>query len=159
METTAAVRLPPLLTRFRASYPDVELAISTGPTVDLIERVLAHELDAALVAGPVSHPEIVEEAVLTEEMVLVSAPGRSASRRCHRRPSSSVRAAPPCRLEALLFGAGYGAVRLQELGTLEGILGCVAADLGVTLLPPSVAGRYESAGMVRCYRVPPTARP
>jgi DNA-binding transcriptional LysR family regulator len=58
------------------------------------------------------------------------------------------------RLEALLLGAGYGAVRLQELGTLEGILGCVAADLGVTLLPRSVAGRYESAGMVRCHPVP-----
>ncbi|HMR30008.1 MAG TPA: LysR substrate-binding domain-containing protein [Geminicoccaceae bacterium] len=155
METTAAVRLPPLLARFRSAYPEVELAVSTGPTAELVDRVLAYELDAALVAGPIGHPEISEDAVFNEEMVLVTATGRPG---LEAPPPAAIVFRAGCsyrrRLEALLLSAGYGAVRWQELGTLEGILGCVAADLGVTLLPRSVAGGHEAAGKVCCHPVP-----
>ena len=39
------------------------------------------------------------------------------------------------RLESLLAARGVVGVRLLEFGTLEAILGCVAAGLGITLLP------------------------
>ena len=34
-----------------------------------------------------------------------------------------------------------------ELGTLDGMIGCVAADMGVTLLPRAVVGRNDSVSI------------
>lgn len=51
--------------------------------------------------------------------------------------------------------SGFGwpsAVRL-EFGTLEGIIGCVAADMGVTLLPRAVVARSELRDAVRIHRL------
>src|SRR5262249_42178503 len=45
METTAAVRLPPLLTHFHHRFPDVQLTLQTGPTAMLIQAVLDSSLD------------------------------------------------------------------------------------------------------------------
>ena len=41
-------------------------------------------------------------------------------------------------LEAMLAERGVVGVRRLEFGTLDGILGCVAADIGVTMLPRAV---------------------
>jgi DNA-binding transcriptional LysR family regulator len=155
METTAALRMPPLIATFRAACPDVQLSLNTGPTSELVARVLAFELDAALVAGPINHPDLVEEALFEEEMALVTAPGKT--------PASvvsdgAVAFRSACayrrRFEALLLQQGYTPARWNEMGTLEGILGCVAGGLGVTYLPRAVVMRLEMEGAVRCHRVP-----
>ena len=57
------------------------------------------------------------------------------------------------RLEGVLAARGVVGARLMEFGTLDGILGCVAAGVGATLLPRSVveaagcAGRVEVSGL------------
>jgi DNA-binding transcriptional LysR family regulator len=52
MESTAASQLPRVLTRFRASWPEVSLELAIGATRGLTERVLARELDCALIGQP-----------------------------------------------------------------------------------------------------------
>ena len=42
LETTAAMRLAPLLSDYAAAYPEVDLSLRTGTTCELIEDVLAH---------------------------------------------------------------------------------------------------------------------
>src|SRR3974390_609947 len=54
MESTAAIRLPAPLSEFHRRYPDVKLDLSTRPIGELTERVLSGDLDAALVAEPIS---------------------------------------------------------------------------------------------------------
>lgn len=39
-------------------------------------------------------------------------------------------------------------------GTLETILACVSAGLGITLLPYSIMADYESRGKVNCHNSP-----
>ena len=46
---------------------------------------------------------------------------------------------------------GWPTAARLEFGTLDGIIGCVAADMGVTLLPRAVAQRSDQAGMVRMH--------
>jgi DNA-binding transcriptional LysR family regulator len=41
---------------------------------------------------------------------------------------------------------GWPSAARLEFGTLDGIIGCVAADMGVTLLPRAVAERSELSG-------------
>ncbi len=73
METTAAVRLPPLLARFHQRCPEVQLSLRTGPTAILVEAVISSALDGAFVAGPVEHPDLVTTAAFKEELVLLTA--------------------------------------------------------------------------------------
>jgi DNA-binding transcriptional LysR family regulator len=56
METTAAARLPQVLGQFHRQYPQVDLLLDTGPTDYLVQAVLNHRVDVALVAAPVERP-------------------------------------------------------------------------------------------------------
>lgn len=74
LETTTALRLSPLLTTFATAYPQVRLVVSTGTTRKLLDEVLAYRLEGAFVAGPISHPDLHQQAAFEEELVLVTAP-------------------------------------------------------------------------------------
>ena len=152
METTAAVRLPSLLAEFHRRFPAVRLSLRTAPTADLVAAVLDGALDGAFVAGPIDHAELSAVTAFQEELVLVTA----------RRWSNlaALRAGTPesgptalvfrtgCtyrqRLEQLFSEFGWPSAARFELGTLDGMIGCVAAGMGVTLLPRAVVGRNES---------------
>ena len=47
------------------------------------------------------------------------------------------------RLEQVFSEFGWPSAARFELGTLDGMIGCVAADMGVTLLPRAVVGQNE----------------
>ena len=44
-----------------------------GTTAEMVERVLDHQVEGAFVCGPVNHPDLVEEVMFREELVLVTA--------------------------------------------------------------------------------------
>lgn len=148
METTAAVRLPGLLARFHADCPQVQLSLRTGPTAELLAAVLAHALDGAFVAGPVDHPELQVLPVFDEELMLITAAHWSRldalkDALAHTgQPLSALTFREGCsyrrRLDQVLAAQGWPAFTRLEFGTLEGILGCVGAGVGLTLLPRSV---------------------
>src|SRR5580700_10182675 len=73
METTAAVRLPPLLADFHRRYPAVQLSLRTATTADLVAAVLDGGLDGAFVAGPIEHAELMTSIAFREELVLITA--------------------------------------------------------------------------------------
>ena len=57
------------------------------------------------------------------------------------------------RLEEILSRRGIVASRTLEFGTLEAIFGCVAAGLGVTLLPQALIGPVWQRGRVAVHRL------
>ena len=59
------------------------------------------------------------------------------------------------RLEMLLARRGIAVPRLMEFGTLETIFGCVAAGLGITLLPRALIGPVWRSGRVSLHSLPP----
>ncbi len=159
LETTAALRLPPLLSRFALAYPEVDLTITTSTSACLVRDVLEHRLDGAFVVGPVRHPALEEELVFREELVLVTAPGIRTSEQLHEHPNLKIvvfRAGCSYRqtLEGLLASRGLVNVRSLEFGTLGGILGCVAAGLGITLLPRAVIADDLRSWRVAAHKIP-----
>ncbi|QFY63174.1 LysR family transcriptional regulator (plasmid) [Rhizobium grahamii] len=52
MESTAASRLPPVLTQFNEQNPEVTLRLTLGATRELTKAVVAGDLDCALIATP-----------------------------------------------------------------------------------------------------------
>jgi len=74
METTAAVRLPPLLADYHHSYPQVELHLLTGTSEESLKRLIDYQVDGALVSGRVTHAALVAEKAYEEELILVAPP-------------------------------------------------------------------------------------
>ena len=162
METTAAVRLPPVLSRSHLEFPDVALSLQTGPTAQLMQAVLDGVLDGAFIAGPIEHPDLTATEVFKEELVLVSArrwkdlaalregTAEAGPSMLVFRTGCSYRQ----RLEQVMSGFGWPSAARLEFGTLDGIIGCVAADMGVTLLPRAVAERSALNDAIRLHRLP-----
>ncbi len=160
LETTAALRLSPVLSAYVTTYPTVDLVIRTGTTAELTAGVLERRLEGAFVCGPVDHAELEADVVFREELVLVTARsvrklkellGQGALKIIVLRAGCSYRQ----RLEAFLATHGVVGARVLEFGTLDAILGCVIAGLGVTLLPRSVVGQAWRAGRVTLHALPP----
>ncbi|MBT2972102.1 MAG: LysR family transcriptional regulator [Candidatus Thiodiazotropha sp. (ex Ctena orbiculata)] len=133
METFTALHLPQALKRVRVTYPGLNLRVETNTSSDLIDRVLMHKLDCAFVAGPVDHPDLATHELRQDELVLVKA-----KQVCiESSPLILFRQGCAYRARALAWRreSGYQEGEIMELGTLDGILGCVAVGLGCTLLP------------------------
>ena len=159
LETTMALRLSPLLTDFARKWPQVRLVVSAGTTAKLVRDVVECKLDGAFVAGPVEHSEIEQIRVFTEDLVLVASPGVSSLKDLARIADlKTVVFQFGCsyrqRLEAFLYGRGLVVARPLEFGSLDAILSCVAAGVGVTLLPQGVVAQAAAAGKVSVHRMP-----
>jgi DNA-binding transcriptional LysR family regulator len=75
LESLAATRLPPILSRFHAAHPAVRIDLVTGTTAALVGRVRAHEIDGALVAQPFDGRGLDARVVFIEELVLIGPKG------------------------------------------------------------------------------------
>lgn len=151
METTAAVRLPLLLAEFHRRFPAVRLTLKTATTADLVAAVLDGALDGAFVAGPIEHADLTSTLAFREELVLVTAKRfvNLAALRAGT-PESGPTALvfrTGCtyrqRLEQVFSDFGWPSAARFELGTLDGMIGCVAAGMGITLLPRAVVERSD----------------
>lgn len=160
LETTAALRLSPLFAGYATTYPEVDLAVRPGTTAELIEAVLDRRLEGAFVCGPVAHQSLIEQVMFEEELAILAAPGLASleaalqggiARIVVLRAGCSYRQ----RLEMLLARRGIAVPRLMEFGTLEAIFGCVAAGLGITLLPRALIGPVWRSGRVSLHSLPP----
>ena len=159
LETTTAIRLSPILAAYVASCPEVDVTLRADTTNELIQSVLQRGLEGAFVCGPVHHPELIEETIFREELVIMAPPssrsldlllGQSNLRIIVLRAGCSYRQ----RLEDILARRGGVGLRLLEFGTLEAIFGCVAAGLGVSLLPKALVGPVLQFGRVAIHSLP-----
>ena len=170
METFAALHLPGALKVMRNQHPRLELRVSTDTSALLTEKVLAHKLDCAFVAGPVVHPDLGFNELVVEELVQICAIGANPV----LQPLLLFREGCAYRSRAIAWqrATGHALADAMEFGTLEGILGCVAVGLGwtlmprrvveqsshfddlvITTLPPEIA--QVPTGMIRLHEAPP----
>ncbi|MEM1505892.1 LysR family transcriptional regulator [Domibacillus sp. 8LH] len=159
METTAAVRLPALIAKYHKDYPDVDFTLKTGPTDQHIQGVLQYELDGAFVAEPIEHPDLIQREVIEEELVLITDshhPSLSSIKDIQTKTLLVFRSGCSYRakLEQLLHQEGIVPNKTMEFGTLDAIVGCVAAGLGTSMLPHSVISKYIQDGTLRQHPVP-----
>ncbi len=160
LETTAALRLPPILAAYAQAYPTVGLVVTTGTTCDLVGEVIERRIDGAFVAGPVRHTDIIEEVIFREELMLVTAPAmRTLADLDTQRGLKTIVFRFGCsyrqRLEQLLTQRRLPVAQPLEFGSLEAILGCVAAGVGITLLPKAVISTAWREGRVAAHELPP----
>ncbi|WP_130904541.1 LysR family transcriptional regulator [Pseudomonas sp. Sample_22] len=159
LETTLALRLPQLIARFAKAYPEVRPVVRTGTTCSLIQDVLDCKLEGAFVVGPVNHPELHTEVAFREELVLITSPTMlriddvalvENLKTVVFRLGCSYRQ----RLDTLLTQLGVLAPEPLEFGSIEAIIACVSAGVGITLLPRGVIADAARAGLVAVHELP-----
>ena len=121
----------------------------------------SQQLEGAFVCGPVRHPELLSEPAFEEELVLATPPGvggcdairdRRAVKIVVLRSGCSYRQ----RLEEMLARRGVVGLRRLEFGTIDAVIGCVGAGLGVTLMPRAIVEPARRAGRVAVHALPPS---
>ena len=160
LETTTAMRLSTVLSRFAETYPAVDLTLRTGTTCELVEQVLDQQMEGAFVCGPVAHADLVTERFFVEELVLLTPPSiMSVDALTSRRDLRIVVLRRGCsyrqRLEDVLARRGAVTPRLLEFGTLEAVCACVAGGLGVTLLPRTLLDAVPSGRRLSAHTLEP----
>lgn len=147
MESTAAARLPQPLAQLHLQWPDVALQLSTAPSRELVERVLDHTLDVALVAWP---PPGVDDsaplertAVFAETLVLALPAGHPPVVRPEDLQLNTLAAfSSGCTYrrigEAWMQQRQCAPPQVLELHSYHAILACVAAGRCAGVVPQSV---------------------
>jgi DNA-binding transcriptional LysR family regulator len=151
MESTAGVRLPAPLSELHRRHPAVSVELHTGNPQHLTAQVLGGELDAALVAEPVSDSRLEALAIYDEELVLVTGrdhPPIRSPRDVAKRTLLAFH--PGCphrqRLEDWFARARVQPERVVEMASYHAILGCAVVGMGVALMPKSVLDGYGERG-------------
>jgi DNA-binding transcriptional LysR family regulator len=149
-----------VLASFTKAYPKVRPVVTTGTTCSLIADVVECRLEGAFVAGPVDHPDLQQESVFREELVLVTP--RSirgiedlASITDLKTIVFRVGCSYRIKLDSLLSKTGVLVAQPLEFGSIDAILGCVAAGVGITLLPKGIVAAAWRDGQIAVHELDP----
>src|SRR5882762_9804774 len=145
LESTAASRLPPVLSRYHELYPDVQIELVTGTSGALVSRVHKQDVEAAFVAEPFNAEGLETRTVFVEELVLITPKSFGPVRSPKDLENRTVIAfTTGCsyrrRLEAWLGASRILPDRVIEFQSYHAIIACVAAGSGIAVVPRAVLG-------------------
>ncbi|MBV8524559.1 MAG: hydrogen peroxide-inducible genes activator [Acetobacteraceae bacterium] len=153
--TLAPYLLPLVFALLRDSLPALEIEPWEDQTAGLLERLRAHELDAALLATEVDGPDLDSRKLFDEPFLAALPPEHALVRRAVVAETDLaedilVLADGHCLRDQALAACG----RSQALGStlrassLTTLINMVAAGYGTTLIPWLAAGAAQDAGLV-----------
>lgn len=152
--TLAPYLLPLVFAPLRAALPALEIEPWEDQTAALVERLRAHELDAALLATELDAPDLASRALFAEPFLAALPPehplaARASVAEAELAPDILVLADGHCLRDQALAACGAagalgGPLRAASLSTL---LNMVAAGYGTTLIPGLAAGAAQDAGL------------
>lgn len=157
MESTAAVRLPGLLSEYHRRHPEVILELRTGNPLVLGSAILAGELDAALVAEPVADIPFEKTFAFDEELVIVAPANHPPIGKKNGLPPTIIVFEHGCphrkRLEDWYASRREMPERTIEIASYHAMLGCVVAGMGISLIPKSVLTTFPERRRLSVHRL------
>jgi LysR family hydrogen peroxide-inducible transcriptional activator len=153
--TLAPYLLPLVFAPLQEALPALDIEPWEDQTSALLERLRAHELDAALLATEVDGPDLASLELFAEPFLAALPPdhplaGRAEVAEAELARDILVLADGHCLRDQTLAACGHngalgGALRASSLSAL---LNMVAAGYGTTLIPGLAAGAAQDAGIV-----------
>ena len=149
----ATQQLPHILQRLRGEFPNSELAVNSGTSQTLVDKIMHGEIDIAFVSLPVDNSSIMTDMLFSDEIVAIAHPE-------HRLANERFISAAALAGEKLILGERGGNTRrmiddffdaanvrpniVMELSRQEAINKMVAKNLGV-----GIAGTKSVAVEIR----------
>ncbi|MDP6342407.1 MAG: LysR substrate-binding domain-containing protein [Alphaproteobacteria bacterium] len=159
MESTAAARLPDILSRFHDRHPDVRVELQTDTAGGLLECLLNREIEVAFVAEPVAFERIHTLPVFEERLILVapkSFPPLENTDQISGKTVIAFEAGCAYRryLEDWLLDAGIVPGNVMAVSSYLAILACVAAGTGYAVVPQTVLDIVAAKGQFLRHPLP-----
>ncbi|MFY0611374.1 MAG: LysR family transcriptional regulator [Hyphomicrobiaceae bacterium] len=159
MESTAAVRLPSVLSAYHKQFSDVQIHVETDTAGALTNRLLSGDIDVAFIAEPLSHAELVSEPVFVEQLMLISPPSFASLRNRQKINGATMIAfeegcAYRRYLQDWLSEERIQPGQILSVGSYLAILACVSAGTGLAVVPKSVLDAIASDGDFKCHPLP-----
>ncbi|RBO90938.1 LysR family transcriptional regulator [Pseudochrobactrum asaccharolyticum] len=161
MESTVASRLPLPLAGYNKQWPQVTLDLSTAPTRQLIDALLSHRIDCALIAVPtgewwLDEAELDKFPLFREELMLLLPPDHPSVHQAEDIKTKALAAfALGCtyRMLAEEWLTSYGTRRadfaVQEVHSYHAMFACTAAGSCISIMPRSVVDLMRHLGPVK----------
>lgn len=159
MEAVAATRLVEPVVKFHHAFPDIELNITTAPTGDLIDKILMGDLDMAFVADPPRDDRLNILPIYQETLILVS----DLHHKMIKKPTD-------LKLEPTLLGFNHNCAyrtrltdwlkqgsiiaKVVEINSYHTLLSCVAAGMGVGIVPQALLEHYPFSQKIQTHPLP-----
>ncbi|MDX2938706.1 LysR family transcriptional regulator [Streptomyces ipomoeae] len=166
-ESLCATRLPGVVAALRTDHPEVDVELYAAGTAECVEGLRAGRLDLALLlegAAELPFPDVVAEPVTSEALVLVCAPQHPLAARkraltwAQLAGESFFLLEEGCcysdELERRLLAVPDATPRLTRFGSVDAARSCVAAGLGLTLLPLTTVAEQLREGRLARVRGP-----
>jgi DNA-binding transcriptional LysR family regulator len=159
LESTAASRLPPVLSRYHEKYPAVRIELATGTADALVDAVLARKVEAAFVADCSVADQLELMPVFSEELVVIAPRSHPRIRRPQDVKSDTIISFPSgCayrrHLQAWLATGGVVPDKVLDLSSYHAIVACVAAGTGIAFAPRAVLDTIRKTEGVTIHPLP-----
>ena len=168
---TASAAFNPLVTgairRFRNHWPDVALALSEMNSNWLMEKLVRGEIDAAFIRPGLEDPKEVRLKRLPDEPMLIALPAHHPLAGQAQVPLAALAGEPfilfPRTVGLSLYDdilrgcreAGFELTVTQEAPQIPSVVNLVAAGLGVSIVPASIAKLATEGVVYRPIKGPP----
>jgi DNA-binding transcriptional LysR family regulator len=156
IESTAASRLPLLLSQYHEKYPAVRVELATHTEAALIEGVFGRQFAAAFVAGRTEAIGLETLAAFDEELVIV-APRAHPAIGCAQdvRTDTIISFPTGCayrrQLQTWLAAGSVVPEKVLALSSYHAIIACVASGTGIALVPRSVLETVRASDHIAVY--------
>ena len=153
LESAAAVRLPEVLARLHAGYPQIALELVIGTSRSLYEDMLENRLDAACVVDMPEDDRLERMDAFAEELVVIAPEGHSpicCPDDIGRKTVLAFQGGCAYRNRLVNWFRAFGREpeRIAELASYHAIVGGVIAGMGVGAVPESVLHLCRTEGIL-----------
>lgn len=148
--------LPPVLTRFHARFPRVEVCIDVSATLHPAQALLDGRVDVAVMSAPPQNKSLHVSPLGEDELVLVMSPRHRLTAKRTVEPEDLAEETlliyPPREdstlINSVLLPAGVQPYRVMEIPLTEAIMEMAAAETGVALMAQWAAASYIRQGRI-----------
>ena len=157
-ESTASVWLPRRLNEFQKNYPQVTLELHTWSLQNMTAGMLSGELEAALICRNDADARFETLPLYEDEVVLVAPKNKDPLARGSRDDFVLLSFDDDCPLRHQIEGYVRERIRppsrVIEMSSNHALLGCVAAGMGVGMMPQSVLPTFPGYRHLNVHRIP-----
>ncbi|MSQ53124.1 MAG: LysR family transcriptional regulator [Betaproteobacteria bacterium] len=160
MESTAACRLPPILSRYHLAYPEVTIELSTGTSGALLQRLRNFETEAAFVGDPFAAAKDLDmQTAFKEKLVLIAPRNFPKIKSAKDLVGATVIAfSAGCsyrrRLEDWLSATEVILQRVMAIASYHALIACVAAGAGIAIAPKATIDAVRVGRELAIYPLP-----
>ncbi|APX00421.1 MULTISPECIES: LysR family transcriptional regulator [unclassified Arthrobacter] len=159
LESTAAVRIPPILASFHLHYPAVDVELEAASSGVLFDHLLNGQLTAAFSDGKPAVPALTGIRAFAEDLVILTP-------QTVTEIDDDFKASHPTafmfgticsyrqRFEDWLDFQGIVPGRIVEISSYYSMLACVAAGGGICMMPKSLLETLPGASKVNAHVIP-----